>query len=79
VPAKRLMACGVMTRRKGQITRADLQRSWPHHVVLRAEKVRRLINSEVIFRVGVPAAQLVEVRHFTRAIGGQPCPAPQMH
>jgi len=37
-----------MIRRKGELTRPRLDREWPHHVALPAERVRGLANSSEV-------------------------------
>jgi hypothetical protein len=37
-----------MNRHKGEITRSDLERDWPHRVAVPAEKVLGLKNSELV-------------------------------
>jgi hypothetical protein len=41
-----------MTRRKGEIIRAVLQRNWPHRFALSTDKVWSLENSEVVLFLG---------------------------
>jgi hypothetical protein len=38
-----------VTRRKGEITLPDIKRRWPHHVVLPADKVRGVMNSQIVW------------------------------
>jgi hypothetical protein len=37
-----------MIHRKGEITKADLQRRWPYHVMLPADKLRGHMDSEIV-------------------------------
>ena len=39
-----------MIHRKGEITKADLQRGWPHHVVLPANKLRAHEQRDCAYR-----------------------------
>jgi hypothetical protein len=52
-------------RRKGEIILPEIKRHWPHHVVLPADKVRGVRNSEIVWslqracqqrRVPIPSA-----------------------
>jgi hypothetical protein len=45
---KRSVGTSHMTSRKGETTRSDLEREWPHHVALPAEKVLGLKNSALM-------------------------------
>jgi hypothetical protein len=38
-----------MMRRKGEITLHEIKRKWPHQVVLQADKVRGVRNSEIVW------------------------------
>jgi hypothetical protein len=38
-----------MTRRKGEITLPDIKRHWSHHVALSADKVRGVMNSQIVW------------------------------
>jgi hypothetical protein len=50
--------------RKGELNRGQLDRRWPHHVVLPAEAVRGLANSETVrgFAASLQAAPLTYPR-----------------
>jgi hypothetical protein len=38
-----------MTRRKDEITVAEIERKWPHHVALSPDRVRGVQNSQIVW------------------------------
>src|SRR5258707_1159387 len=38
-----------MTYRKGEIMLPEIERHWPHHVALSADKVRGVMNSQIVW------------------------------
>jgi hypothetical protein len=57
-----------MTQRKGEIGRADLNRKWPHHVARSADKVRGVMNSQIVWSVA-KTLSTAPVRAMTRRKG----------
>jgi hypothetical protein len=50
-----------MTRRNGEITRSELERQWPRHVALPAERVWGLKNSELVRSVAASLSLAVDL------------------
>jgi len=61
-----------MTRRKGEVSRADIMRKWPHHVALSADKVRGIVNDEAVRPGAVESARFFPDRRrtTTKVAGG---------
>jgi hypothetical protein len=55
-----------MMVRKGEVTRADLKRKWPHHFALPADKVRGLKNSEMVYNFAATLSAAPRTMHMRR-------------
>jgi hypothetical protein len=38
-----------MSRREGEITLPEMKRHWPHHLAISADKVRGVVNSQIVW------------------------------